>query len=203
MKSIVGTGAKQTAARKSLGQRILKADTKRVSGLQRQQRAATKLRKDAPVQFKQTQADKDFLAKAKRRGKGVPGTTMAGKSAPKLDDIAAAKQKQTAATAEKAQTELRLLQGGKGKTTKGTGTDGPAPKPDTAKTTSGTPDLPASAPAAVKADPKLGESWKKMTSGKPLTPEERGGLISAGIKGAIGYRLLAGKGAVTGGEGVI
>lgn len=203
--AIKGTGVYQRAARKNLQAQFAKQHARKGRALRRQSAADEKLRSYGDKGFTLKPAERKFigLKGPKSAQPGAPaGTTMAGKPPPKLDDIAAAKQKQTAATAEKAQAELRVLQGGKGKG-KGTGTDGPAPKsapkPDSTKTT----DLPASAPDAVKADPKLGESWKKMTAGKPLTPEERGGLISAGIKAAIGYRLLTGKGAVTGGEGVI
>ncbi len=63
----------------------------------------------------------------------------------------------------------------------------------------------AEAPPAVKANPKLGDTWKKATTGgwKSLSDEEKGSLIRAGVTAAVVGRAVTGHGIITGGEGLI
>lgn len=81
---------------------------------------------------------------------------------------------------------------------KGTGTDGPAPKPAGEHT-------PPPPGGAEGKPPGFMDAWKKATTHgwKGLSAEERGSLIRGGVTAALVYRAATGKGAVTGGEGVI
>ncbi len=63
------------------------------------------------------------------------------------------------------------------------------------------PKPPADPPAAVKAT----DAFKKWSESgwAALSPAEKGAMIRAGVVGAVGYRAVTGKGAVTGGEGLV
>jgi hypothetical protein len=53
--------------------------------------------------------------------------------------------------------------------------------------------------------PGFMDAWKKATTKgwKALSEEERGALIRGGVTAAVVYRVAAGKGAITGGDGII
>jgi hypothetical protein len=89
---------------------------------------------------------------------------------------------------------------------KGPKSKGPEPQPGGQPGAGGTPQPAAGAPpAAAGADPKFMDTWKKMSKGGwgNLSAAERGVMVRGGVTGALGYRAVTGKGAVTGGEGLI
>lgn len=111
----------------------------------------------------------------------------------------------------KGKPELAVLPGGKADNDnlKGTGTDGPAPKPKAeAPKPKADGDGPTPPPPGGAEDKPAGfmDAWKKATGGagwKGLTAAEKGALIRGGVTGAIVYRATMGRGAITGGEGLV
>ena len=74
--------------------------------------------------------------------------------------------------------------------------------PEAAKPAGGAdPKPPADVPAKVKAT----DAFKKWSENgwAALSPAEKGAMIRAGVVGAVGYRAVTGKGAVTDGEGLV
>ena len=83
---------------------------------------------------------------------------------------------------------------------KGTGTEGPEPA---AKSTPDAPRNVEPPPPEVVANPTLKGAYDKIVAGEPITRAEKGKLIDAGVKAAIGYRVVMGQGAISGGEGLV
>jgi len=114
----------------------------------------------------------------------------------------------------KGKPELAVLPGGKADNDnlKGTGTDGPSPKPKADGTDAPKPKAdaggatPAPPGGADGKPPGFMDAWKKATGGAGwggLSAAEKGALIRGGVTGAIVYRATMGRGAVTGGEGLV
>jgi hypothetical protein len=121
-------------------------------------------------------------------------------------------QGDAAAAARKGKPDLRAIPGGKpdNDNLRGTGTDGPAPAPKPKADSSPAPaakadSVPPPPGGATGKPPGFMDAWKKATTGgwSSLSPAEKGSLIRGGVTGAIVYRAVTGRGAVTGGEGVV
>jgi hypothetical protein len=114
----------------------------------------------------------------------------------------------------KGKPELSVLPGGKADNDnlKGTGTDGPAPKPKVDEPSAPKPKAEGGGttppPPGGAEDKPAGfmDAWKKATGGagwKGLSAAEKGALIRGGVTGAVVYRAMTGHGVVTGGQGLV
>lgn len=144
------------------------------------------------------------------RGKAVKSEAEAAKAQSDAADAA----RKADPSKPKGKPELSVVQGGKpnNDNMKGTGTDGPAPKPKVDEPDAPKPKVDADGPTppppggADDKPPGFMDAWKKATSGagwSGLSPAEKGALIRGGVTGAVVYRAVTGRGAITGGEGVV
>lgn len=140
----------------------------------------------------------------------LQGTTAIGRrSAASSKAATTAEKNQAAIKAETAASEAAAA----AKAPKG----GVTPKGgDAPKSTAGKPPEAAAPKATVKPapegikpppevveNPALMETFNKWTSGGKLTAAEAGKLRGTALKGALGYKLITGKGVVTGGGGLV
>lgn len=143
------------------------------------------------------------------RGAAAPSAAAAGQAKTIKAEGERSKAVGDAAEAAKpkARPELGVIQGGKG-----TGTDGPAPKPKPdespalkTKESGGGSATPAPPASVDTKAPGVMDAWKKATNSGwgTLSPQEKGALIRAGVTAALVTRAVTGKGAVTGGEGLV
>ena len=134
--------------------------------------------------------------------KELAGTTAVGRQS----------AKSTAAQAEKNMSQITRDKGAKDAAAAAKVPKAPdAPKG--AQPNAGAPDAPKMTvkpapdgikpPPEVAGNPALMATFNKWTSGGKLTAAEAGKLKGTALKGALGFRVLTGKGAITGGEGVV
>ena len=217
--SIRGKGVAQTAARKNLAQQYKAQVERRAGGLQASQAAGAKLPEGGiPIR----KADQAFLAKDQRRqaalsrpkgGKAPeppppgkpPGTTAEGTTTSTTKEVSAAKARQSEMGAEKAREEAAsAASGGGAKPTPPPVAGGPKPPPTPKTAPPESPPQPAP-PPEIAAKPGIRDSWNKWQKDgwSSLGPAEKRSLYQGGAMAAIGYRTVTGKGAITGGEGLI
>jgi len=147
------------------------------------------------------QAEKTLRGTKSGVPKELAGTTAVGRRS------AAASKATTTAKKNIANIEREGIKAETAAATKVTPPKTPkTPEPPKA-TKPGTPDAPKTGPgaeaAADAAAPTLSGISAKWKAGEPLTQLEKRHAMMQAAKGVVGYRVIAGKGALSGGEGLV